>query len=278
MPELPTSGSYRERVEKAGGIEAYQKLQKALADKKAQKGAKAVTGLLKGLGPIGAFVSSIPGLTDMLKPLMMILKPFEPFMKIIAGLLSSLMGAVIKPMFEAFKPLFGILISFMPIFAKIGGIIGKVIGMLIRALIPVIEPMLPIIILLAKGFGMLIIIGLLPLLMIVYAVGLGIASVVDFISAVISIFTGGPRTNWVGDWNGIMMPLIGGTVAAIPEIMAMGTGGYVPGSSSGTIMRIGEGGQGEHVVRGDTIDELSRNQEQTNYYLRKLVMLKEEKW
>ena len=274
----------RVRYDKDTGLEKgpaiMTKMLDGLANTKTQKGAKAMTGFLKGMGPIGQFVSMIPGIEDVLKPLMMMMKPFEPFIKIIGGLLSQFYGNIIKPIFEAFKPFYDLLISFMPIFAKVGSVIGKIIGMLIRAFMPIIEPLLPIIMLLAKGIGILIIIGFLPLMAVVYAVGMGIAFVVDFIMGILNALSWGliARTDHMGAWNKQMLPMMGSIVGSIPEIMSMGTGGYVPGSTGGTLMRLGEGGQGEHVVRGDTIDELSRNQEQTNYYLRKLVMLKEDKW
>ena len=262
------------------GIAQMEGMTKTIGKSKVIKGAKAVNGLLRSLGPVGQLISSIPGLQEVLKPLMMIIKPFEPFIKIIAGLLSSFMAGIIKPLFEAFKPFFNLLLSFMPIFAKIGTIIGMIIGMMIKAFMPIIEPLLPLIFMLAKGFGILIILGLLPLMSVVYAVGMGIAFVVDFVMMLLNAVTLGlvARTDHMGSWNKQMLPMMGSIVGSIPEIMSMGTGGYVPGTPGGTLMNVGEGGQGEHVVRGDTIDELSRNQEETNYYLRKLVMLKEDKW
>ena len=281
----------------------WSKAGKELSKPKVHKGIKSFSQLLKGFGPFGEFITTLPGISDIFRSLYLIFKPFEPFLKIIAGLLSKLFGEILIQVFPILKPLIDKLIEFMPTFAEIGVIVGGVIVKILEAIFPILDALAPLLPIIAAGLAMLMIGGFIPLITVIYGVGVVITSVVDFISAIISTFTGLPRTQWLASWNELMLPILGSVIGAIPELMVIAfspteeeeeeeeeytpdyggafetlpryqTGGTVPGI--GAQLSIVEGG--EEVVPPGRIDELIDLMERQLFYTRKLYQLKEEKW
>lgn len=212
-----------------------------LKDPKTKKAALSLKGMFKSLDAavpgLGTFISMLPGLEAVLKPIFLILKPFEPFLKVLGGLLTALFGEALKPIMAFLKPFLPLLMKLQPLFVVIG-----------------------------KAIGLLIVGGLIPLILAIYAVGVAIAFLID-------LFTFG-QAHAVESWNATMLPAIGAGLAAVPGVMAMQSGGYVPARPGGTLVVLGEGGQGEHVIPESEMEELVFQARETN---RLLCKIKEER-
>ena len=104
-----------------------------LSPPKVEKAARETKGMFQtligaSLGPVGALLSFLEKL-----------KPFMALISIIQGLFSALMGEAMKPLIDTLKPLFDILIGFMPIFTALGKIIGVLISIGLTPLIAVFK-------------------------------------------------------------------------------------------------------------------------------------------
>ena len=177
------------------------------------------------------------------------------------------LGVVLK----AFEPIIKVLSTLFDVFAA-----GLMKGLMpaIKPLIPILVKMAPLLELLGTLFGWFIRIGLTPLALVVYAIGVAIASVVDFITGILSLLTGGliQHTTWLAQWNSLMLPLIGSMFSPPSFQTGTGTGG-VP--STGLYMLH----QGEQVS-SQAESKLSRlkqewHMERQTIALEKLVAYKE---
>lgn len=209
---------------------------KKLGSKKTQKSAKLMKGMFSAIDTaapgLGTFLSMIPGIESVLKPLAILLKPYEPFLKVIGGLLTIMFSSALKPIMAFLKPFIPLLMALAPIFQ----IIGKVIGLVV-------------------------VFALLPLIMAIYAVGIAMAFLID-------LFTFG-AAGAVNRWNATMGTALAGAIASVPEVLAMQQGGFIPATTGGTIVRIGEGREGEHVVPESQMSEVADLLRDQNRLIRK---------
>jgi hypothetical protein len=192
----------------------------------------------------------------------------EPIMMLFNGVLQIIGGTVMQTLAPAIQHLADVLFSdeMMGLWILLGYIIGVMLAPMLNTFASVLKALLPIlmplifllggqmvitVVLLTKAIGLLILGGLLPLMMTFYAVGLVIAAIIGF-------FTG---TDAIGDWNKIMLPVLGGMAQGMADIITMGTGGYVGPSSGGTVVILGEGGEGEYVVPESKMSGIGSNNE-----------------
>lgn len=145
-------------------------------------------------------------LMKLLEPFLMLLEPIATIFDILSGLLSVFTAEIMKAMFEGLQPLFDILISLMPIFKVLGQLFAEIvkIGMIpmkviLELITAILEPFLPLFNRLSELFEELgpifdivtiamtlfIKAGLLPVLLSVYGIARGIATLVDFITGII---------------------------------------------------------------------------------------------
>lgn len=156
--------------------------------KGASKGASMLTEAFSSIGPAAIAFRVFGG----------ILKIFEPILKVIGSLFDILGGSILKSVMPAIKPLITLLLKLAPLFETV----GTAIGLLITG-------------------------GLWVLLHVIYAIGLGIAYVVDFIAGILNFISFGlvPRTNAVGGWNDLMLPVLGSFATGTPYVPR--TGPYI---------------------------------------------------
>lgn len=129
-------------------------------DKKIKKSADSSAGMfnaMKGAGTSAAL--GIVGFLEKIGVIGMVLKPFEPILKIIGGLLKTFIAPIIIAVTKALQPLYKWLMGLMPIFQELGEklapIIAKIFSVLIEvfmAFAPIIETLLPIIVKLVSMF------------------------------------------------------------------------------------------------------------------------------
>ena len=101
--------------------------------------------------------------------------------------------------------------------------------------------MIPIITILAKAIGLLVTGAMLGLILAIYAIGW-------VISGIIAFFTPLDGVNEQREWENMMLPVIGSMLASFGEIIALAGGGYVAPTQGGSVIRAGEGGEGEFVI------------------------------
>lgn len=229
-------------------------MKKAFKDKDRVKGMTSMFSMLGGMamGPIGVIMSLLDKLGVV-----------GPIMDVLNGLMSIFSGTLMELLMPAFQDLFDVLLSedtiaLVKLLANIFGMflvpLIRIFSKSLKIMMPIwmqlatmfskiLAPILPI---LAKGLGLLVYMGFFPLVLAIYAVGLGIA-------ALIQLFTGVAA---IADWNKFMMPMIASMVMGIPEILSMQHGGYVPATTGGQIIRVGEGGEGEHITPESRMNEV----------------------
>ena len=198
--------------------------------KGASKSASMLTEAFSAITPAGIAFKVLGG----------ILKIFEPILKVIGSLFDVLGGSILKSVMPALKPFITLLLKLAPVFEVVGSAIGWFIS------------------------G-----SLWVLLHVIYAIGLGIAYVVDFIAGILNFISFGliPRTNAVGGWNDIMLPVLGS--------FATGTS-YVPRTGPYMLHQ----GESVKTARENSLDEYRRLEalETTAKGITKLVALKEDRY
>ena len=169
----------------------------------------------------------------------------EPLMALFNGVLQMIGGTVMQTLAPAMQHLAEVLFSdeMMELWKILGFLIGVVLAThlntfatVLKALAPILKPlilllgtqMVTTIVLLAKALGLLIIGGLLPLMMAIYAVGL-------IVTGFMEIFSPGA----MGAWSNMMLPIIAGMGTGIAEIVMLQHGGVV---TRPTLALIGESG------------------------------------
>lgn len=210
-----------------------EKAFKAMRDAGRTGAASSITSAFTSMGPASVAFAALA----------LVMKAIEPIVKIISTLFDIFSASLMKGLMPAIKPLIPILIKFAPLIELLGTL-----------------------------FAWFIRIGLLPLALVVYAIGVAIASVVDFITGILSLLTGGliAHTTWLAEWNKLMLPLLGGLIT--PGFQT-GTS-YVQQTGTYTLH------QGEAVTTAEErISELRRqdHMERQTAALERLVYLKEDK-
>ena len=197
----------------------------------------------------------------------------QPILQLIQGVFQAIGGAVMQTLAPAISKLAEVLFSpeMMELWQILGHIIGtiltpiiKVFAVVLKALMPALKPLLKllgpvfasIVIILAKAIGIFIVMGLLPLVAAIWAVGAIIAGIVQFFQ----ILTLQPGRA-LDDWNAMMLPIMASMIAGGAEILTMATGGYIPPKSGGTLALIGEGGEGEFVVPESKMGGIGNNED-----------------
>jgi phage-related protein len=183
-------------------------------------------------------------LMSLLDPLMTLLEPIVVIFDILGGLLSVFAGEILVQLFAALQPVFDLLLSLTPIFSILGQIIGQVlrialiplqvifevIGAILKPFLPLLAKLSPIIELIGNVIAFVIRFAMIPLIGAIYAIGLGIAALINF-------FTFG-LVDAISGWNGLMLPILSSLATPFEE------GGIVTGPTLG----IFEGKQNEAVV------------------------------
>lgn len=183
----------------------------------------------------------------------------QPILEILNGIFSMIGGAVMEVLAPALaefaKEMFDE--EHMQMWKDLGYVIGQIVVLglkafvvLINALAPTLIILAPVLLVLIKLFGILLSLAFLPLMTIIYVLGWVILGFVDSIMAIISFITLGAvkPTNFRDEWSDMMLPAIGALVMGAINIAALGTGGYVSPTTGGTIIRAGEGREGEFVI------------------------------
>lgn len=205
---------------------------------------KAMKGVGKGFKSVGL---SIMGVYGWLIQLMDSLGILQPLFDVINALLAVFGGQLMQALMPAFQELFSVLLSpeIMGLLKMLANIFAAALIPIIQtfaivlqalmpvfdALMPILKTLEPIIYMLAKVFGLLITVALLPLAYAVYGVGMFIASLID-------AFTFG-TAGAMKSWQGLMSPILGSLLGAVPQVMALQHGGLV---TSPTLAIIGERG------------------------------------
>lgn len=212
---------------------------------KRQKGIKRISNAF--LNGIGMFLQ----LSETLGILEPIIKIISGFFQIMGGAAMQSLAPALSYLAEKFKDP-----EFIEALKHLGEMIGKILGgaimvladiivIVIKALDPFLQllgtdGMIFIVKMLAKVVGVLIIGALVPLITVIYGIGVIIAAIMD-------VFTGGVNKyaeNWTKDYANLM----GGIASGVIEIMALQHGGYVAPSVGGSLVTVAEGGEGEFVI------------------------------
>ena len=229
--------------------------------KKAFKDKDRVKGMTSMFSMIGGMVT---GPIDMIMSLLDKLGISGPIVSVLDGLMQMFSGTLMEALMPAFQELFDILLSedtialvkmlaslFAMFLVPMIQIFSKVLGTMIPIWMNLLnifkEPLAAILPILAKGIGLLVLAGFIPLVTGIWLVGLAIA-------ALIQLFTGVPA---IDDWNAMMLPSIASMGAGFVNIISMQHGGYVPATTGGTVVRVGEGGEGEDIVPESQMKEMT---------------------
>lgn len=224
--------------------EESKSVEKSLGDSKTQKGMKSIGGMLKGMAKASVHAFALEQLMKLLEPFLMLLEPLGVIFDILGALLTVFTGEIMQALFSALEPLFDVLIALMPVFKILGQLFGMILKVglvplttimevlftIIKPFLPLLEKFAPIIEVIGTVMSWLIRIGLLPLVAAIYAVGLGIAALINF-------FTFGV-VDAVGSWNSMMLPLLG-------SMVGLEDGGIVQQEG---MFRLGEKGKKEAVI------------------------------
>jgi len=189
-------------------------------------------------------VFALEQLTKLLEPFIQLLEPFAVIFDIISGLFQVMGSEILKSLFAALQPVYDILLMLMPVFKIIGQIVGEVIkvaliplqvifeviGAVLKPFLPLLESLSPVIELVSSGISFLIRVAMVPLVSAIYAIGLGIA-------ALINLFTFG-TVDAIGNWNSLMLPILG-------SLVGLQEGGFVKGPTAAIL---GEGSEPEVVA------------------------------
>lgn len=183
----------------------------------------------------------------------------QPILSLFHGVLSIIGGTIMQVAGPALQDLAEILFGedMMELWKILGQIFAELIIVnlkwiitILKVFAPILEKLSPVIIILIKVLGLLMIIGLYPIIGGIYIFARAIASLVDLFMAAVNFFLPWvARTNWAGEVDNFFLPILGTLNEAFDEsINSFGTGGYVGPSTGGTIVRVAEGGEGEFIV------------------------------
>ena len=182
----------------------------------------------------------------------------QPILELVGGVFSMIGGSVMKILAPAIKELADVLFSpeMMELWKLLGELIGKmltpilkVFGVVLKAITPALKVliklfgpiMIPIITILAKAIGLLVTGAMLGLILAIYAIGWVISGIIAFFSPLDNV-------NEQQQWEAMMLPIIGTMVSSFGEIVALAGGGYVSPTQGGSIIKAGEGGEGEFII------------------------------
>lgn len=197
---------------------------------------KAIGGFGKLIGGFAAFplgiIMAVFHLLDALGVL-------EPILQVVSALFDVFGGALMTALAPAFQELFAVLLSpeVINLITSLAQVLGAFLVPIIKAFAIALRPLLPLFNLLAELFsnelkpvmkvlgkviGLLVVGAMIPFVLAIWAIGAAIAGLVD-------IVTGGWARGWEATtaWNNMLLPAIGQSLAAVPEVLAMQTGGIV---------------------------------------------------
>lgn len=221
-----------------------QDVENSLGNDKTKKGLKSIDGMLMNMAKSSASAIALEQLMKLIEPFLLLLEPLGVIFDILGALLTVFTGEIMKSLFDALQPLFEILIALMPLFKVLGQLFGmiievgleplkvilEVLGTILKPFMPMLEKLSPIFELLGGVISWLVRLALLPLVAAIYAVGLGIA-------ALINLFTFG-AVDAIGSWNSLMLPMLG-------SMVGLANGGIV---QSETMAVLGDNKSGKEAV------------------------------
>jgi len=192
---------------------------------------------LKGFGSlIGGFAAFPIGIIMAVFQLLDALGVLEPILQVISALFDVFGGALMTALAPAFQELFAVLLSpeVINLITSLAQLFAAFLVPIIKAFAIALRPLLPLFNLLAELFsnelkpvmkvlgkviGLLVVGAMIPLVLAIYGIGIAIAALID-------LFTAG-AAGAMKQWNDLMLPVIGASLSAIPEVLAMQSGGIV---------------------------------------------------
>lgn len=203
----------------------------------------------KGIKKAAPYANIVLDMVGIFLQILDALGVLEPLMTLFNGVLQMIGGTVMQTLAPAIQKLAEVLFGeeAMELWKLLGVLIGTVLmvalntfATVLKSLLPILKPLILIlgvnfifqIMLLIKAIGFLILHAFVPLLMIIYTFGNVIAGIIQLLSPLTGV--GGTA---MMDWANIMLPIIGGLLLGMGEIVAMQHGGIV---TRPTLALIGE--------------------------------------
>jgi len=195
----------------------------------------------------------------------------QPILEIVGGFFQIIGAAAMQALAPALEHLASKFSDpeFIKCLEDLGTLLGTFLGgairllvdllpILLKAFMPILkllgsEGMIAVITILAKVIATLIIGALVPLITVIYFVGVIIAGIMDF-------FTGGVNhfaENWTKSYLGYLYDIGQG----VADIWALQSGGYVAPSAGGTLVTVAEGGEGEFIVPESKMGEIGMSRD-----------------